>query len=590
MRLLILGLLAAVVMGCGGGHADVQCQNNANCDLSGGGECVAATTGHMWCAYPDPNCSSGYRYSNQDVGDGLGGVCVAGGGSGDGGLNTHRLTVMVGGSGSGSVTSAPPGLTCSGGTCTADFDDGTSVALTATASSGTFLGWSNDCTGAGACDVVMDHDRVVTALFGIPGEALWSQQIGGAGEDYATAITSDGSGDIIVAGTFNGSFNVGSTTLTSAGGADVFLAKLSGADGSVKWIKSFGTTNDDAAADVVVDGSNNIYLAGSFWGTLTFGSNTLQTAGNVDGFLIKFDTNGNYTWGKSFGGQFGDYGAAVGLTGTTVVVLGNFGTPSVYLATYSTDGTAGWTKTITGNVSAVGLAVDTSGNINVAGSFGGTTNFGGGNVSSTGNTDAFVAKYGPTGTYLVARSFGAANQREYFNNVAVDPAGNVILVGTFQGSVALGGASPFNAGNGQMLVAKYSSAGAYDWALGYAGGPTTSQQAIGNGLSVNSAGDIVVGGYFCGSVAFGSKTLSSVGTCTATDFDIFAVRLSGTDGSTLAATRAGGSSQDQSRRVTQTADGRHFVAGAFQGFADFGGMSRTSAGGNDAIVLALAPL
>jgi formylglycine-generating enzyme len=58
-------------------RANVQCQQNSNCDLSGGGICATAPTGNQWCSYPDPNCPSGYRYSSQDVGDGMSGICVS---------------------------------------------------------------------------------------------------------------------------------------------------------------------------------------------------------------------------------------------------------------------------------------------------------------------------------------------------------------------------------------------------------------------------------------------------------------------------------------------------------------------------------
>jgi hypothetical protein len=58
-------------------RANVQCEQDSNCDLSGGGVCTSAETGNRWCAYPDPNCPAGYRYSTQAVGDGVSGACVA---------------------------------------------------------------------------------------------------------------------------------------------------------------------------------------------------------------------------------------------------------------------------------------------------------------------------------------------------------------------------------------------------------------------------------------------------------------------------------------------------------------------------------
>jgi formylglycine-generating enzyme len=75
-RLSVTITLGIVFAGCNG-RENVQCQQNTNCDLSGAGLCVAVTTGNSWCAYPDPGCSSGYRYSHDDVGDGVSGACVA---------------------------------------------------------------------------------------------------------------------------------------------------------------------------------------------------------------------------------------------------------------------------------------------------------------------------------------------------------------------------------------------------------------------------------------------------------------------------------------------------------------------------------
>lgn len=57
---------------------NVQCTDNANCNSSGGGICLGnPATGNQWCAYPDNECPSGSRWSDQDVGDGLGGRCVS---------------------------------------------------------------------------------------------------------------------------------------------------------------------------------------------------------------------------------------------------------------------------------------------------------------------------------------------------------------------------------------------------------------------------------------------------------------------------------------------------------------------------------
>lgn len=78
--LLTLSLLvasgAALVSACGSGGS-VQCKDNSSCDLASGGMCLGNPgTTHQWCGYPDADCPSGYRWSELDVGDGVGGRCV----------------------------------------------------------------------------------------------------------------------------------------------------------------------------------------------------------------------------------------------------------------------------------------------------------------------------------------------------------------------------------------------------------------------------------------------------------------------------------------------------------------------------------
>ena len=80
--------------------------------------------------------------------------------------NTHPLDVTKDGNGGGTVTSTPTGIDC-GPTCSASFDDGTQVTLTAAANANsTFTGWSGSgCSGTGDCVVTLDQARSVTATF-----------------------------------------------------------------------------------------------------------------------------------------------------------------------------------------------------------------------------------------------------------------------------------------------------------------------------------------------------------------------------------------------------------------------------------------
>jgi hypothetical protein len=78
----------------------------------------------------------------------------------------HALTVSLGGNGLGLVVSSPSGLECTGGTCRATFEEGTVVTLVAIPLYGSaFGGWSGACGGTGACSLVVDAPRSVSASF-----------------------------------------------------------------------------------------------------------------------------------------------------------------------------------------------------------------------------------------------------------------------------------------------------------------------------------------------------------------------------------------------------------------------------------------
>jgi Divergent InlB B-repeat domain/Collagen triple helix repeat (20 copies) len=85
--------------------------------------------------------------------------------SGGGGTSEFPLTVAKTGSGSGTVTSSPSGIDC-GETCTAEFEEGAEVTLSATPAAGsTFAGWSGACTGTGECKVTLAAAQEVKAEF-----------------------------------------------------------------------------------------------------------------------------------------------------------------------------------------------------------------------------------------------------------------------------------------------------------------------------------------------------------------------------------------------------------------------------------------
>jgi hypothetical protein len=141
-------------------------------------------------------------------------------------LVPENLAVSKAGSGSGTVASTTPGISC-GTTCSSDFNYGTTVTLTATPAIGSvFTGWAGaGCSGTGTCTILMTADRAPTATFALLPEALTVTKIGsGSG-----TVTSDVAG-ISCGSTCSHAYDYGtSVTLTATPASNATFVGWSGA-------------------------------------------------------------------------------------------------------------------------------------------------------------------------------------------------------------------------------------------------------------------------------------------------------------------------------------------------------------------------
>lgn len=528
----------------------------------------------------------------------------------------HALTVQVGGSGVGSVSSEPPGLTCSAGTCTGEFFEGTDVRLSASPTTGSFLGWTEACRGQGECSVTMDRDQVMGALFGTPGEALWAKQLGSEERDYGKAIAIDNGNNLIAVGAFSRTISEVSE-LTSNGGLDIYVVKLTSATGSVIWAKRFGSTLQDLgstlhddAFNVTVDESNNIYITGIFAGTVDFGGGPLTVpVGEIAVFVLKLDATGGFDWVRKFeghgfaypGGIAGGRGS-IATNGDAVVVVGQFGSMTVDTTTLMSVGTPDgyalklsaltgatvWVKSFGGAGSDVasGVTLEQNGNVVLTGNFEGTIDFGGGPLSSSQGHGFLLKLADANGAHLLSKQLGSPNAS--CNAIAVDSANNIWVTGTFLGTADFGCTNrptASQAGVGDIFLVKYTQAGSCIWAKGFGGTAAMSTYRNATSMAVNNSGEVSIAGAFSGSILFGRETLlsASIGR------DVFAARFAG-DGMHLSSARSGGTSNDYGLGIAQSSDGRVFVTGQFEGFAEFGSDAFNSIGGEDAFIVGFAPL
>jgi hypothetical protein len=88
--------------------------------------------------------------------------------------------------------------------------------------------------------------------------------------------------------------------VTSAGGADIFVTKLDAA-GDLLWKKTTGDGTDQQLYAMAVDAAGDIVVAGDFTGTIDFGAGALTSAGAADVYVAKLDPSGNALWSKRAG-------------------------------------------------------------------------------------------------------------------------------------------------------------------------------------------------------------------------------------------------------------------------------------------------
>jgi len=153
---------------------------------------------------------------------------------------------------------------------------------------------------------------------------------------------------------------------------------------------------------------------------------------------------------------------------------------------------------------------------------------------------------------------------------AADRSGNVIVVGGFNGTVDLGTGLLTSSGGLDGFVASYSPAGTPRWSRRFGGTGTDVARAV----AVDAAGNVVVAGYFEGTVDFGGGPLTSGAGST----NVFVARYSPT-GTHLWSRRGGGPGVDLANAVAVDGAGNVVVTGQFTGTADFGGGPLTSAFG-----------
>jgi hypothetical protein len=409
---------------------------------------------------------------------------------------------------------------------------------------------------------------IFIAKYSPVGNLIWVRSGTGPGAQMPHSVVVNGSSVYMVGYISNAATFEGADQPTDAGtGRDAFVCKYD-TDGNFKWAFHLGDpetgtlTTDDArfedGFDLAVDSIGNIYITGTFNGTINLdpaNSNAAATfTGNTasrDIFVASYTADGKYRWGFAIGGSGQDEGHAIR--------IGKDG--SVYVAGFFSNMTD----------------FDPGRNINAK--------------NSAGGWDAFLAKYDSGGKNIWVRSFGGTGNDQVRPGAMelreIDGKEYVFVGGDFTTTMEVFTADGYvqaaSAGGGDIFLSRYDTDGNLTW-IKTASGPGGTEFI--HRIATDSFGSVYATGQITGTVDFNpgniALTLTSLG-----QSDAFMVKYD-KNGNLLLARNIGGNDSDPDLSEIGTGLAidiwdNQYLTGRFYGSATYYDLQ--SAGGTDAFVL-----
>jgi hypothetical protein len=222
------------------------------------------------------------------------------------------------------------------------------------------------------------------------------------------------------------------------------------------WAKKFGGWGEDEIQSMTSDILGNIYIAGHFTGSLTFGNTTLNSQGDFDIFFARLDPQGNVVWARSIGGQYYDNEVSIAVTNQGLFLTAQYAVdidvdPGPGTTTFFNDGMPWlndsffgrynlqngalvWAKKLVdaSSWSSSCIDADASG-VYITGHFSGSVDFNPGPgvaiLDSHGDEDIFLAKYTLHGNYIWADGMGGIGY-DNSSGLMLDDSG-VYIHGTY---------------------------------------------------------------------------------------------------------------------------------------------------------------
>ena len=431
---------------------------------------------------------------------------------------------------------------------------------------------------------------------------------GGGGTVESVSMTTDALGNTYVTGLFRGLIRLGNYNLTSAaltnsldGTRDMYVAKFSPAGLCLWAVNSRGMhysyANGGPLRRIAVDNAGRIYIVGNLSGPASFGNTTIGSG--YCSYVARLDAAG--TWlGATIGGGFAlavavDSGGNAYVAGQIVDQTSNqFGSVTLavpyspsgttFVAKLNQNGAWSWAVGAEGYYSyPTGIAVDGAGNAFLAGAFQQSLNFGALRLTATtannGDSDVFVAKVSPTGSWVWAVRGGGAGA-DAAQAITLESNGNIFLAGYYAGPAASFGSTSLAGAGTNLLVAKLDGAGNWLWVAGSNRVTAASGGATAQSITTDASGNA----YLAGGTYGGTAT--TLGATTLTTAGLFVAKINGS-GTWQWAVPGGGRADVFASSIAVSGSGNVYVAGSYQSAATFGTVALLGSGYTSAFLTQL---
>lgn len=325
-------------------------------------------------------------------------------------------------------------------------------------------------------------DGTLTQLSPVDGKIEWIKQFGGGADEAVINTAIDATGNYYLTGYFNGAGGLSMdadpgpgvhllSVVSGTANRDIFIIKLD-PNGDFLWAKQMSSPSGGGHDDVMaieLDSAGNIYLAGSYV-FIDFdpgeGSQIYTATGNSDGFVVKLDPNGNFSWVKTFEGTSskkvqdmkidsedniyvaGRFQGTIDLNpdATVTDLRTTAGNADTFVAKLTSSGDYVWGHSYggAGADSPEKIAINND-KVYVSGSFSQTVDFdptAGTNshtVAGGAGSDGYFSTFKTDGTYVSSYVIpGTTSNGDTVKDILVDNSGNIFLAGLFQ-NITIGG-------------------------------------------------------------------------------------------------------------------------------------------------------